>query len=143
MFCLRHSWSSSSAVGLEVDEGTAGLGQLCNGDSSSLLDVLRHSSHLLRSDVDELSSVINHTYGGKERTLKSALWLLSLPDRHQSLLEGTFQLLRLHFISRAGRMTCWQPGFYLLSTVGSLSRAVTAAECLGKTNLFKGTHSFH
>jgi len=102
-----HSGSNGSAVRLEVDQGIACLGQLCDGDSSSLSDVLSHGSHLLWSDVDELSSVINHTYGGKERTLKSALWLLSLPDRHQSLLlEGRFKLLKPHFISRAGRTTC-------------------------------------
>lgn len=89
-----HSWSNRSAVRLEVDQGIACLGQLCDGDSSSLFDILRHGSHLLWSDVDELSSVINHTYRGKERTLKSALWLPLLPNRHQSLLlEGTVELL--------------------------------------------------
>lgn len=76
------------AVRLEVDQGIACLDQLGDGDSSPLLDIPSHGSHLLWRDVDELSSVINHTYGGKERTLKSALWLLSLPDRHQLLLFG-------------------------------------------------------
>lgn len=61
VFLSGHSWSHSSAVRLEVDEGVAGLGQLCNGHSASLLDVLSHGCHLLCSDVDELPPVINHT----------------------------------------------------------------------------------
>lgn len=79
----------------------------------------------------------------KERTLKSALWLLSLPDTYQSLLlEGPFKLLRLRFISRAGGTTSEQPGFDLLAAAGALSRATTTAECRGKTHFVRSNTSF-
>lgn len=45
----------------EVDEGVAGLGQLCDGHSASLSDELSHSIQLLWSDGDKLPSVIYHT----------------------------------------------------------------------------------
>lgn len=84
VFFSRHGWSKSSAVRLEVDEGITRLGQLRDGDSSSLFDVLSHGSHLLRSDVDELPSVINHTYREERKDLEVST-LAPLTSRHTSV----------------------------------------------------------
>lgn len=91
MLFSGQGWSHSSAVRLEVDEGVAGLGQLCNGDSTSLLDVLGHGCHLLCSDVDELSPVINDTCRANTGPCSQHWELPSLPNRQHSLLwEGMF-----------------------------------------------------
>lgn len=90
-----HSWSNSLAVRLEVDQGIACLDQLCNGYSSSLFDKLSHGSHLLRRNIDELSSVINYTYRGKRKDLQVST--LALPTSQQTLVTSFWK----------GPLNCW------------------------------------
>lgn len=61
----------AAALGHQVDQRVTGLGQLCDGHPASLSDELSHGVQLLRSDGDELPSVVDHSCGGDARHVRS------------------------------------------------------------------------